>query len=174
VGDATARRSPPEALVWYAKSRQISEALDSGGKPNLAIRRDLLLVHGAMGDALLRTGDPQGALRSYTAKQAIAEELAGRDPADAQFCMDAASAWLQLGRAHAALARVETSQKRARPRWLEARSWSQKSLDAMLDLRRRGLLHGWNRGEPEKAARHLRRCDRALAALTQALARQRL
>ncbi len=101
----------------------------------------------------------KGALESYRKALTYYEALKAANPrvgADSEL-------YANLGKVHTMLAsdaKIPPAERIGH--WREARGWYQRSLDAWLDRRHRGMINKDNANKPEEVAREIAKCDAAL------------
>jgi tetratricopeptide (TPR) repeat protein len=93
-----------EALALYRKGLAIREKLAAQHPNDVALRRDLMISYGRIGDQLGNPSrgnlhDRAGALENFGKARAIAESLAAADPDNRLAKMDLAQIWARLGMA---------------------------------------------------------------------------
>jgi eukaryotic-like serine/threonine-protein kinase len=91
-----------ESLALYRKGLAIRERLVANNTNDVALRRDLMISYGRVGDVLgnpsrSNLGDKQGALEMFQKARAIAESLAAADPKNRLAQMDLAQIWTRTG-----------------------------------------------------------------------------
>jgi tetratricopeptide (TPR) repeat protein len=93
---------PRKALEGYRKSLQITEALVKKHPSATGYQRDLMVLHGHMGDILgsptkASLGDTAGAIASYGKAVSIAKAMVAADPKDKRAAGDYAIALMRFG-----------------------------------------------------------------------------
>lgn len=86
-----------EALSSYREAAEMTGKLAAAPPPSVPVRRQLMLVHGHIGDLLTRNlGDREGGLDAYRQATAIAKELHEADAADLRSLGDYAIATMRV------------------------------------------------------------------------------
>jgi serine/threonine protein kinase/tetratricopeptide (TPR) repeat protein len=91
-----------ESLALYRKGLAIREKIVAKSPNDVALRRDLMISYGRVGDVLgnpsrSNLGDRAGALALFQKARAIAESLAAADPKNRLAQMDLAQIWTRTG-----------------------------------------------------------------------------
>jgi eukaryotic-like serine/threonine-protein kinase len=91
-----------ESLALFRKGLAIREKLVAKNPNDVALRRDLMISYGRVGDVLgnpsrANMGDKPGALAMFQKARAIAESLAAADPKNRLAQMDLAQIWARVG-----------------------------------------------------------------------------
>ena len=164
VGDMlVALGDPQRALVSYQKSRTLRERDVNADPTNLWKRSSLIEARAKMTKALAIGRQYQAALAASAETQALMAHTR-LDPTNANFRGFFADTYIDLGAAHALLARERgTTPGERRDRWRAARTWYQQSLEIWQDLQGRGTLAATDRPKLESVAGEIARCDRMLA-----------
>jgi tetratricopeptide (TPR) repeat protein len=158
------------------KSQAIREATSAADPTNARNRRDLALAYFEYANLLARSGRAAGAMEYYRKVVAIREAMSATDPTNIRDRRDLAVSYSKLGELHSAIASDSKSPATKQiASWREARSWYQRSLDILLDIREKGLLtaSGIQLGamispsslKVEIISNEIARCDGALAKL---------
>lgn len=158
------------------KSQAIREATSAADPTNARNRRDLALAYFEYANLLARSGRTAEALESYGKVVAIREVMSATDPTNIRDRRDLAVSYSKLGELHSAIASDSKSTATKQiASWREARSWYQRSLDIVFDVREKGLLpaSGIQLGammspsslKVENISNEIARCDGALARL---------
>lgn len=151
------------ALDTYGKALAIREEMARADPTNANAQKALARAHSKI--AFFRTGkhDLIGALENHRKAVAIYEAVSRADPANESVRENVAENLAWEAEAVAALASSADARPEARAKnWRDARSVYQRSLDILLDLRKRGVLSGAKAGEPDRVAAEIAKCDAAL------------
>jgi tetratricopeptide (TPR) repeat protein len=119
-----------------------------------------------LGRLLANGGNTVGAIENYHKGLTIFEALSANDRTNAELHRALADTYSKLAEAHTILAANTKSPADKRlAQWREARSWYEKSLELLTDMRNRGSLTGLDTRKPEEISRQIANCDNALARL---------
>jgi non-specific serine/threonine protein kinase/serine/threonine-protein kinase len=163
-------------LESLRKAQAIREATSDADPTNARNRRDLALAYFEYAALLTKTGRAGDALDYYRRVATIREAMSATDPNNIRDRRDLAVSYSKLGDVYVMLAsKPKTGADRQFGAWREARSWYQKSLDILVDIRDRGLLPGSgiqlgammgpSSVKVENISSDISKCDAALAKL---------
>lgn len=163
IGDVTG------ALKHYRKSLQIFEQMAASDPTNIENYLDLAREYRRLGETLEKIGDNLEAIASYRRAAMFNEKFLAANPTNALVRSALATEYFKLGKQYAMLASdTKTPRSKRLDHWREARSWYQRSLDTLLELRASGALAASYAVsyavKPDEVTREIARCDAALAA----------
>jgi non-specific serine/threonine protein kinase/serine/threonine-protein kinase len=166
AGTLSATGDRAGALENHRQAVAIFEVLAAEDPTNAQARQHLARSYHGIGDELQAAGDVAGAVNRYRQAVTILEALLAKEPMDAEVRADLVHSYTRLGELLATLGANATAPLSQRvEHWQQARSWYQRSLDVLLDMRRRGLLTDTDANRPDSIAREIATCDAALAKL---------
>ena len=152
-----------EAFENFSKATSIAQRLSAADPQDAQARSDLSACYQSVGNAQVSFGDATKAIESYRQAVVIRQELSGEDVHNIEAQVDLASSYAKLAQAHIMLAsRSKTAFADRAARWLEARSYLQKSLKLWNDMRENGTLPGNEASQPEEISKTIARCDAEL------------
>jgi serine/threonine protein kinase len=155
-----------EAFENLQKAMSIAQRLSAADPQNAQARSDLSACYQSIGDSQVAFGDATKAMENYRRAIVIREELSAEDVHNAEAQVDLASSYAKLGQAYMMLAsRSKAAFADRAARWLEARSYLQKSLKLWNGMRQNGTLPGSEASQPDETAREISRCDAELEKL---------
>jgi tetratricopeptide (TPR) repeat protein len=126
---------------------------------------DLARGYRRLGETLEKVNDNLEAIASYRRSAMFNEKFLAANPTNALVRPALATDYFKLGKQYAMLASdTKTPRSKRMDHWREARSWYQRSLDTLLELRASGALAAAYAVKPDEAAREIARCDAALDA----------
>jgi non-specific serine/threonine protein kinase/serine/threonine-protein kinase len=152
------------ALRAYRKVLATCEAIASESHDRAIVREHMAYAHGQLARVLARLADVQAAIQSFQTAISLREELVAAQPANNDFRLDLARTCWDLAEMKSKLgadARASISDRRRY--WREARSWYERCHQGWIEVRDRGALKPEDAGVPEKVARAIAGCDKALA-----------
>ena len=156
----------PAALDYFRKGLAIDEAMAAADPLNAGAQRDLASSHETIGDVLSRMGETAAALASYERGTALLQQLGASDPSNADPPTALATIWSHRAVLHGQLGSDSTLPRLGRiQHWNAARAAHQRTLDAIEDLKKRGIAPPADVRSPEAIIDEIRKCDAALAAL---------
>jgi non-specific serine/threonine protein kinase/serine/threonine-protein kinase len=173
--DQVAAGEITRALESLRKAQAIREATSAADPTNARNRRDLALAYFEYANLLTKSGNASGALEYYRKVAAIRETMSEADPTNIRDRRDLAVSYSKLGEVCVMLALDSKPTTRKIAAWREARSWYQRSLDIVVEIRDRGLLSatgiqigammGPSSLKVENISRDIAKCDDAIAKL---------
>ena len=154
---------PREARARQEAAIAISEDLARDDASRVESRRDLVRMHTAAGRLALAE-EPQRALDHLRRATAFGEELAERDPHNAETRAALADAHAALADSHHALAiRPGVPADEQRSHLLAARDLYARSVANWRDVESKGMLTSRHRDQPAATERALAKCAATLA-----------
>jgi len=154
-----------EALKHYRQSLEIFEQMAASDPTNIENYLDLARGYRRLGETLEKVNDNLEAIASYRRSAMFNEKFLAANPTNALVRPALATDYFKLGKQYAMLASdTKTPRSKRMDHWREARSWYQRSLDTLLELRASGALAAAYAVKPDEAAREIARCDAALDA----------
>jgi serine/threonine protein kinase/tetratricopeptide (TPR) repeat protein len=161
-----------EAFENLSKATSIAQRLSAADPRNAQARSDLSACYQSTGDSLVSFGDPTKAIENYRRAVVIRQQLSAEDVHNAEAQVDLASSYAKLAQAYVMLAsRSKAAFAGRAARWLEARSYLQKSLKLWIGMRQNGTLPGNEASQPDEIIRKIARCDAELEKLKRRLPR---
>jgi serine/threonine protein kinase/predicted negative regulator of RcsB-dependent stress response len=151
------------ALASHRQALEIRLELAREDEKNTEVQHDLAESYDRIGEVLQKSGDTARALENYREALKLREALAA-DRTNSAARAELASTCAKLGQVYSTLAARASAHQQAE-NWREARSFYQRSLEVLLDLRTRGALSRAQSGEPDRIAAELAKCDAALTRL---------
>jgi serine/threonine protein kinase len=150
----------------YRKSVAILDAMSAADPSNAELPSEAATVYSTLGDVLLKAGDTIGADRACRKALSIREAAARLTGASEVAHAAVAQSLVQLGGLYASLGSNQNLPVFARrDHWRAAKSWYQRSLDAVLAIRKRTPTLPENTPAEDEIRRRLNACDAALASL---------
>jgi len=154
-----------EALKHYRQSLEIFEQMAASDPTNIENYLDLARGYRRLGETLEKVNDNLEAIASYRRSAMFNEKFLAANPTNALVRPALATDYFKLGKQYAMLASdTKTPRSKRLDHWREARSWYQRSLNTLLELRDSGALAAAYAVKPDEAAREIARCDAALDA----------
>jgi len=151
----------------YRKSVAILDALSAADPSNAELPSEAAAVYSVLGDVLLKAGDTMGAAQNYRNALSIREAAARVTGASEVTHATVAESLAQLGALYSSLGSNQSLPAFARrDHWRAAKSWYQRSLDAVLAIRKRTTTPPENAPAVEEIRRRLDACDTALVSLS--------
>jgi tetratricopeptide (TPR) repeat protein len=155
-----------EAFENLQKAMSIARRLSAADPQNAQARSDLSACYQSIGDSQVAFGDATRAMENYHRSIIIRQELSAEDVHNVEAQVDLASSYAKLAQAYMVLAsRSKAAFADRAARWLEARSYLQKSLKLWNGMRQSGTLPGSEASQPDETAREIARCDAELEKL---------
>jgi serine/threonine protein kinase/tetratricopeptide (TPR) repeat protein len=155
-----------EAFENLQKAMSIARRLSAADPQNAQARSDLSACYQSIGDSQVAFGDATRALENYHRSIIIRQELSAEDVHNVEAQVDLASSYAKLAQVYMMLAsRSKAAFADRAARWLEARSYLQKSLKLWNSMRQSGTLPGSEASQPDETAREIARCDAELEKL---------
>ena len=155
-----------EAFENLSKATSIAQRLSAADPQNAQARSDLSACYQSVGDSQVSFGEATKAVENYRRAVVIRQELSAEDVQNAEEQVDLASSYAKLAQAYVILAsRPKTAPADRAARWLEARSYLQKSLKLWNSMRQSGTLPGSEASQPDEIIRKIARCDTELEKL---------
>jgi serine/threonine protein kinase len=150
----------------YRKSVAILDALSAADPSNVELPSEAAFVYSVLGDVLLKAGDTLGAAQNYRKALSIRETAARVPGASEVTHATVAQSLAQLGGLYSSLGSNQSLPVFARrDHWRAAKSWYQRTLDAVLAIRKRTTMPPEETPTVEEIRRRLDACDAALASL---------
>jgi serine/threonine protein kinase/tetratricopeptide (TPR) repeat protein len=151
----------------YRRAIALLEKLAATDPDNVEVRAEAATSHGNLGDVLLKAGDTAAAVQSYRKALAIRQAVADANSASADAQSALARSRAQLGGLYETLGSSTGLATALRmENWRVAKGWYQRSLDQMLDMRKRGITPSADAGySAEELTRRIEQCDAALKSL---------
>jgi non-specific serine/threonine protein kinase/serine/threonine-protein kinase len=151
-------------LENYGESLRLREELAAADPNNAQARHDLATGYYNFGYALAQKGETEAAIATYQKAVALMEEVSAANPANARFRANVAMFYVYFGKLWEMLAtRAGVPNAARRQRWEASRSWYQRALTLIHEMRAQNLSTGSAVSTPEQLAKHIARCDKALA-----------
>jgi eukaryotic-like serine/threonine-protein kinase len=155
-----------EAFENLQKAMSIAQRLSAADPENAQARSDLSACYQSTGDSQVAFGDATKAMENYHRAIIIRQELSAEDVHNVEAQVDLASSYAKLAQACVMLAsRPKIAFADRAARWLEARSYLQKSLKLWNSMRQSGTLPGSEVSQPDETVREIARCDAELEKL---------
>jgi tetratricopeptide (TPR) repeat protein len=155
-----------EAFENLQKAMSIAQRLSTADPENAQARSDLSACYQSTGDSQVAFGDATKAMENYHRAIIIRQELSAEDVHNVEAQVDLASSYAKLAQACVMLAsRPKIAFADRAARWLEARSYLQKSLKLWNSMRQSGTLPGSEVSQPDETVREIARCDAELEKL---------
>jgi non-specific serine/threonine protein kinase/serine/threonine-protein kinase len=168
IGQATERLAEPStALAHYRLALPISESLAAEDPANEQARSDQASVSQHIGTLMAQHGEARAAAPFLARALRLLAEVATKDPSSLVTRAQVADTHMGLGYVHAAFGAEESRGVDARSAdYREAKNHFGQSLVFWTEAKEGGLTTGEESARPERLARQIAACDRALATLT--------
>ncbi len=151
------------ARTNFEKALPIFRELAAKDPTNAFVKQQQTQAYLKFSTFLSDNSDIQKSIENAGEAATIAESLIKIDAANAGAQTLLASAYYQIGKYNASLAGTPgTAIDQQRQRWLEARTWYQKSLGIWQDMKSKATLSAANATKPDEIAREIAKCDAAL------------
>jgi len=151
-------------LENYRESLRLREELAAADPHNAQARHDLATGYYNFGYALAQKGEAEAAVATYQKAITLMEEVSAANPANARFRANVAMFYVYFGKLWETLAtQTGVSTAVRRQRWEAARTWYQRAMTLTNEMRAQNLSTGSAVSTPEQLAKHIARCDEALA-----------
>jgi len=155
-----------EAFENLQKAMSIAQRLSAADPQNAQARSDLSACYQSIGDSQVAFGDATKAVENYHRAVVIRQELSAEDVHNVEAQVDLASSYANLAQANVMLAsRSKAAVADRAARWLDARSYLEKSLKLWLGMRHNGTLPGSEASRPDEINRKIATCDAELEKL---------
>lgn len=153
------------ALEKYQRALVIRQALAAADPRDARTRDALAGTYRRLGAVAERTGDTSAAIENYRKALAIAEDLSTADPLNAEHNVMLADASCNIANLYLAIGSdAKTPATRSPENLREARSWYQRGLKVLLELKERGIEPGvLTEYTPDQVSKQVERCDALLS-----------
>ncbi len=152
------------ARTNFEKALPIFRELAAKDPTNAFVKQQQTQAYLKFSTFLSDNSDIQKSIENAGEAATIAESLIKIDAANAGAQTLLASGYYQIGKCNASLAgRPGTAIDQQRQRWLEARTWYQRSLGIWQDMKSKATLSAAYATKPDEIAREIAKCDAALS-----------